>query len=274
MRNRNAFPWISTLLLASLTILAGCGGGGGETTPAAPATEGPAPAEEAAAPPPAAPAGEPGPTGSSTITGTVKYEGEIPPARPVRMEADPGCAKKHSTPPESEFLVLGEGNTMGNVYVSVTGGLPGGSYPPPAEPAVLDQEGCKYVPHVLGVMQNQKIRVLNSDGLLHNVHALPKKNKEFNTAMPATRTETEVAFSEAEEMFKIKCDVHPWMGAWVQVSSHPFFDVTGEDGSFTLANLPAGSYEVSVWHEKLGTATQSVEVADGGGAELSFTMSR
>ena len=190
------------------------------------------------------------------------------------MAADPNCAKKHSSPPMSEMLVLGEGNTVANIFVSVTGGLPGGSYPPPPEPAVLDQDGCRYVPHVLGVMQGQQLKILNSDGLLHNVHALPKVNKTFNMAMPASRTETEVTFTEQEEMFKVKCDVHPWMGAYVQVMSHPFFDVTEQDGGFNLANLPAGSYEVTTWHEKLGRSTQTVEVTDGQSVELNFALSR
>ena len=190
------------------------------------------------------------------------------------MEADPGCAKKHSTPPESEFLVLGEGNTMGNVYVNVSGGLPGGSYPPPAEPAVLDQEGCKYVPHVLGVMQNQKIKVLNSDGLLHNVHSLPKVNASFNRAMPANVKEAEYSFDKTEAPFKIKCDVHPWMGAWVAVLPHPYFAVTGKDGKFSIAGLPAGSYELEAWHEKLGTRTMSATVGDGESSTVDIVFSR
>ncbi len=98
-------------------------------------------------------------------------------------------------------------------------------------------------------------------------------NKTFNTAMPATRTEAEVTFTE-EELFKVKCDVHPWMGAWVSVVSHPCFDVTGEDGRFDLEGLPAGSYEVEIWHEKLGSQTATAQVDENASAELEFTMSR
>ena len=263
MPSSTSRSWISTVALAALTLAAGCGGGQ-DSTPSAPA-------EQPATPPAAGPAG---PVGTASIMGTVRYEGQAPPLKPVKMEADPSCAKKHSSPPQSEMLVLGEGNMMANVLVSVTGGLPGGSYPAAAEPAVIDQQGCRYVPHVLGVMKGQPIKILNSDGLLHNVHALPRVNKTFNMAMPASRTETEVTFTEEEEMFKIKCDVHPWMGAYVQVLSHPFFDVTGEDGRFSLANLPAGSYEVTIWHERLGTETRTAELADGQSLELDFTMSR
>ena len=182
--------------------------------------------------------------------------------------------QKHSTPMKSEILVLGEGNTMANVFVRIKGGLPGGAYPPPAGPALLDQDGCRYIPHVLGVMQGQELTIKNSDGLLHNVHALPEVNKTFNMAMPASRSETSVRFSEEESMFKIKCDVHPWMGAYVAVLSHPFFDVTSTDGTFAIEKLPAGSYEIESWHEKLGVRTQSVEVAEGQQVRLDFTFTR
>lgn len=258
-----------TLLTALTICLAGCGGGGSD------GGSQPAPAQQPPETPKAAPGadgGTPGPTGSASIRGTVRFEGEAPPERPVKMDADPGCAKKHSTPPPSEALVLGENNGMSHVLVRVSGGLPGGSYPPPSEAAVLDQDGCRYVPHVLGVMKGQPIKVLNSDGLLHNVHALPKVNKEFNMAMPGSRTETEVTFSEAEEMFKIKCDVHPWMASYVAVMSHPYFAVTGEDGKFSIPNVPAGTYTVEAWHEKLGTQTGSVTVGDGG-ASVDFKFS-
>ena len=190
------------------------------------------------------------------------------------MDADPGCAKKHATPMKSEALVLGEGNTTANVFVQVKSGLPGDSYATPTEPVVIDQSGCRYKPHVNGVMVGQSIKILNSDGLLHNVHALPKINKTFNMAMPAGRTEAETSFDKAEEMFKIKCDVHPWMGAYIAVLNHPYFAVTGEDGKFEIGNLPAGTYEIEVWHEKLGTQSMTVDVADGGSASADFVFTR
>jgi plastocyanin len=265
--------WALILILALVVTvsLTGCGGGDSGESSAPATSEKPA---ETPKPAPAKVEGTPGPTGSASISGSVRYEGEVPPVRPIKMNADPGCAKKHSTAPMSEMLVLDENRGMSNVLVRVTGGLPGGSYPAPTEAAVLDQDGCRYVPHMLGVMKGQPVKVLNSDGLLHNVHAMPKVNKEFNTAMPGSRTEAEVVFNESEDAFKIKCDVHPWMGAFVAVSDHPFFDVTATDGSFEISNLPAGSYEVEVWHEKLGSKTMSAEVADGAVAALDFTMTR
>ena len=107
----------------------------------------------------------------------------------------------------------------------------------------MDQVGCQYVPHVMGLMVGQAFKVLNSDGILHNVHALSKVNRPFNMAMPPTRKEASETFTKEEGMFTVKCDVHPWMRSYISVSSHPFFAVTGEDGSFTIKNLPAGEYE-------------------------------
>ena len=125
------------------------------------------------------------PAFAGSISGTIKFDGTAPKLRPIRMDADPGCAKKHSAPAASEVLVLGDGNTMANVFVRVKSGVPNKAYPTPSEPVVVDQNGCQYKPHVLGVMKGQEIKIKNSDGLLHNVHALPNVNKTFNKAMPA-----------------------------------------------------------------------------------------
>jgi plastocyanin len=168
------------------------------------------------------------------------------------------CARKHPTVP-NEMLVLGDGNAMANVLVRVVSGLPAGkAWPAPKEPAVLDQRGCQYIPHVLALMVNQPLKLLNNDGVLHNVHALPTVNKPFNMAMPPSRTEATETFTKEEGMFVVKCDVHPWMKAYVGVMGHPFFAVTGKDGKFSIANLPAGTYEVEAWHERLGTQKSSM----------------
>ncbi len=208
---------------------------------------------------------------AGTVTGTVKFEGNAPKLRPLKMDADPGCAKKHSTPQMPEVLALGDGNTMGNIFVYVKG--VSGNFPAPSEAAVLDQKGCKYVPHVMGVMVGQTFLIKNSDGLLHNVHSLPKVNQSFNRAMPAAVTEAEYTFDKEEFMFKIKCDVHPWMGAYVGVMTHPFFDVTGTDGKFEISGVPAGNYEIVAWHEKLGTKTSTVTVGDSDTQTVDFAMS-
>jgi plastocyanin len=201
-----------------------------------------------------------------TISGTVTYDGKIPNLKPLAMDADPACAAKHDKPVPNEMLRLGSGNTMGNIIVSVKSGLPAGkTYPAPTEPFVMDQSGCQYKPHVFALQVGQPLKILNSDGVLHNVHALPKVNGQFNMAMPATRKEAEHKFEKVEpNAFPVKCDVHPWMTAHVSVFDHPFFAVTQEDGKYKINTaLPAGSYEIEAWHEKLGSKVEKVTVADG-----------
>jgi plastocyanin len=198
---------------------------------------------------------------ASSITGTVTFAGKAPVLRPIAMDAEPVCAKKHSGPAPNESLVLGTGNTMGNIMVWVSKGLPAGkTWPVPKTPVVLDQNGCQYKPHVMGIMVGQAYRILNSDGILHNIHTLPKINPSFNRGQPATVKEMTTNFPKPEAMFQIKCDVHPWMNAFMAVYTHPFFSVTGTDGKFTISGLDAGTYEITAWHEKLGTQTASITV--------------
>src|SRR5262245_46530221 len=198
---------------------------------------------------------------ASTITGTVTFTGTPPNLPKIAMDADPACAKKHTTPVASEALVLGPGNTMANIMVWVSKGLPAGkTYPAPGAPATLDQKGCMYQPHVSGIMVGQNYKILNSDGILHNVHALPKINAGFNRPMPATVKEASASFSKPEDLFQIKCDVHPWMNAYMAVFTHPFYSVTAANGKFSISGLDPGTYTISAWHEKLGTQTATVTV--------------
>jgi len=198
---------------------------------------------------------------AATISGTVTFDGKAPALKPLTMDADPACAKKHTAPVPNEMLVLGSGNTMGNVIVWVSKGLATGkTWPAPKTPVTLDQKGCQYLPHAQGIMVGQAYRILNSDGVLHNVHALPKVNKQFNKPMPPTMKETTTTFDKPEPIFQIKCDVHPWMTAYIGVFTHPFFTATGTDGKFTISGLDPGTYEISAWHERLGTQTASVTV--------------
>lgn len=211
---------------------------------------------------------------AASISGVVKYEGEAPKFKEIQMDADPLCLEKHAAPVFPQTLLLGEGSTMANVFVQLKSGLPNQPYAAPAEPVVLTQSGCMYDPHVFGVMVGQPVKILNPDGTLHNVHATSKINPEFNLAMPKFRTETTKVFDKPEFMFAFKCDVHPWMTAWVSVMAHPYFATTKQDGKFVIENLPAGTYEIEAWHEKLGTKTGSVTVADGETKQVDFTFSR
>src|SRR5687767_4818307 len=198
---------------------------------------------------------------ASSVSGTITFTGKPPALKPLSMDADPACAKKHTAPVPAEMLVLGSGQTMANIMVYVSKGLPAGkTYPAPKTPAVMDQKGCVYVPHVIGVMVGQPYKFLNSDGVLHNVHTLPKVNKAFNQAMPPNRKEASTTFDKEEAIFHTKCDVHPWMSAYVGVFSHPFFSVTSTDGKFSISGLDAGTYEITAWHERLGVQTASITV--------------
>jgi len=215
------------------------------------------------------------PAAGATITGTVKFVGKVPKLGIIKMGGEPVCAAKHKTPARSQALVLGEGNTMGNIFVKIKSGLSKKSYPVPKEPVVLNQNGCMYDPHVLAIRAGQTLKVLNSDGILHNVHPLPKVNKQFNLAMPKFKKVARKKFAKVEETpFLIKCDVHPWMGGYMAVMGHPFFDVTSKDGKFEIAGLEPGTYEVEAWHEKLGTQTATVTVAAGESKTIEFTFKR
>ena len=208
---------------------------------------------------------------ASSITGTITFNGTPPKLPALSMDADPACAKKHPTPAADERLVLGSGQAMGNVMVWVSKGLPSGkTYPAPSTPVTLDQNGCQYKPHAQGIMVGQAYKILNSDGILHNVHSLPKVNAQFNKPMPPTLKETSTTFTKPEPIFEIKCDVHPWMRAWIGVFTHPFYAVTGPDGKFTISGLDAGTYEITAWHEVLGTQTATVTVAATGSKVQDF----
>jgi plastocyanin len=204
----------------------------------------------------------PGVAAAASVTGTVTFDGKAPALKPLDMQAEAVCHKKHGgKPAPNEALVLGTGNTMGNIIVWVSKGLPAGkTWPVPKTPVTLDQDGCVYKPHVMGIMVGQAYRILNSDGILHNIHTLPKINPAFNRGQPATVKEMSTTFSKPENMFQVKCDVHPWMSAYIGVFTHPFFSVTSADGKFTISGLDAGTYEITAWHERLGTQTASITV--------------
>lgn len=198
---------------------------------------------------------------ASTITGTITFAGTPPKLNTIDMAAEPACAKKHSGPVPVEVLVLGPNQTMGNILVWVSKGLPAGkTWPAPSTPVTIDQNGCQYKPHVAGIMVGQTYKILNSDGVLHNIHTLPKVNASFNKGMPGTLKEATTVFSKPEAVFQIKCDVHPWMQAWMAVFTNPFFSVTGPDGKFTISGLDPGTYEITAWQERLGTQTATVTV--------------
>lgn len=214
------------------------------------------------------------PAWSATVSGTITFEGNAPKMRPINMDSDPICASKHTEPVLAEILVLGEGQTMANVLVRITEGLPKMSHPLPKQPVVLTQEGCRYSPHVFVVRAGQPLQVLNPDATLHNVHGFAKENPEFNTTMTKSVTKKTLQFEKAEAPFAFKCQIHPWMTAYCAVLDHPFYAVTQEDGQFEINDLPAGTYTLEAWHERLKVLTATITVENDGAIQQDFTFSR
>ncbi len=170
-----------------------------------------------------------------------------------------------------EWLVVNPDGTLQNVMVFVKSGVEGMTFQTPSEPVIIDQKDCRYIPHVFTMMVNQPLKIKNSDATLHNIHAWAEKNTPFNIGQPVQGMETTKSFNKEEVPLPIRCDVHKWMSSYVGVFSHPFHTVTREAGSFEL-KLPPGKYEIVAWHEKYGTQTATVEVADGEKKEINFTF--
>jgi plastocyanin len=202
-----------------------------------------------------------------TVKGKVSYTGAPPAPTKLAMDADPVCAAAHTTPVMSQELVVNDGG-LANVFIYIDGAP---AKPAPTTPAVIDQKGCQYTPHVLGVQVGQPLQILNSDQTLHNIHGMPKKNPSFNFAMPKFVKKKDTKFDSAEVMVAVKCDVHPWMNSYVGVLEHPYFAVSGADGTFSIADVPPGEYTVKAWQEKLGEKDAKVKVDEGGTATVDFS---
>lgn len=220
-------------------------------------------------PPPSAPID---PSTLATVTGTITFEGSVPAADLIRLDGDPKCvALANAQQRPAEFIVVGDGQTLQNVFVYVKDGLSPRLYPVPTEPVVLDQQQCRYVPRVLGLQVGQQLSIRNSDPLLHNVRADGLINQPFDIGTPLQGVEVKRTFATREVMVPFKCNVHAWMHAYVGVLEHPFFGVSDATGRFSLAKLPPGTYTIEAWHERLGTQTQQVTVTAAETKDLVFT---
>jgi plastocyanin len=204
------------------------------------------------------------------MAGRITFDGPAPKPATIRMDSDPNCGNQTGATDDS--LLVGANGALQNVFVYVKDGLGSLRFPIPSVRVVLDQKGCYYTPHVLGAQVGQTVEVLNSDPTLHNVHAIPTANQEFNTGQPIQGMKHTHTFSAKEVMVPFKCDVHNWMLAYVGVMDHPYYAVTQDGGKFELKNLPAGTYTVAAWHEKLGSQTQSVTLAEKESKEITFTF--
>jgi len=209
---------------------------------------------------------------ASTLSGTVKFTGTPPVPEKLAMNADPLCASLHPEPVYAENVVVNANGALKNVFVYLKEGVEKKPYPVPPTPVVFDQKGCQYHPHVFGIQVEQTLQIVNSDATLHNVHSLAAKSKQFNLGMPIQGMKLTKKFEAPEIMAKFKCDVHPWMSAYAGVIEHPFFHVSGEDGTFAIKDVPPGTYTVEAWHEQYGTQTQSVAVVEEQDATVEFTF--
>lgn len=216
---------------------------------------------------------DPAPAGEGILRGKVVFDGKVPKDRKISLEGDKYCSGARPEGLMSEFYKVGANGAVQNVFVYVKTGLEGAKFETPKEAVVLDQKGCRYEPHVFGLRAGQDLKIRNSDDTMHNIHALGQINAELNLGQARKGDETIKTFAQPEVMVKIKCDVHGWMSSYAGVLSHPYFKVTGEDGTFQFpAGLKPGEYVIEAWHEKFGTLAQTVKVGGAPAPELTFTF--
>jgi plastocyanin len=221
---------------------------------------------------PPASAALPDPSTAGTISGKIVVDGRVPPPEVIRLDGDPKCLELAKGQQRlTESAIVGEGNTLTNVFIYVKDGLPGRLYPVPAAPVVLDQQQCRYVPRVIGVQVGQQLSIRNSDPLLHNVHGEGAINQPFDVGTPVQGVEVKRTFATREVMLPVKCNVHSWMKAYIGVVEHPYFAVSDQGGRFSIAQLPAGTYTLEIWHEQFGTQTQQVTLGAKETKDLTFT---
>ncbi|MBI4514851.1 MAG: hypothetical protein HY699_03420 [Deltaproteobacteria bacterium] len=202
-----------------------------------------------------------------TISGEVKFQGAPPAAKPLDITKDKDVCGV--TPKTEEALVVGKGGGLKNAVVSIASISKGKALD--ATKPVLDQKGCQYSPHVLLVPAGVSVDITNNDGILHNIHTYSKKNPPLNLAQPKFKKVMQQKFDQPE-IFEVRCDAHGWMNGWFVIQDHPYYAVTDDSGAFKLTDVPAGEYELKVWHEKLGEKTQKVTVAAKGEAKASFEL--
>ena len=249
--------WVALFILPGLLLLAGCGKKEtAEDQPAAPAASTPAPA--------ATPID---PATVASVSGTVRFAGTAPKAAKIDMSQDTNCQGSNT----AENVIVANGD-LANVFIYVKEGLSNRAFDTPKDPVTLTQVGCKYKPHVLGVMAGQTIKIVNGDPTTHNIHPTPKDNREWNESQAPQAAALEKNFTREEIMLPVKCNQHPWMRMFVNVVKNPFYAVSGPDGKFEIKGLPPGDYTIAFVHEKLGEQDQKVTLAakDSKTVEVTF----
>jgi plastocyanin len=206
---------------------------------------------------------------AGAITGVVSLKGQPAKMKPLDMTADPGCP----TTGQPAEAVVANGGKLANVFVYVKEGLPQGNFAVPTEPVVLDQKGCRYSPHMLGIMAGQQLKVTNTDTADHNIHDMPSKNPAFNESQMPTDKPITKTFATLEMMIPVQCNQHPWMRAYINVMTNPYFAISAADGSYEIKNLPPGEYTVAAVHEKFGEQTMKMKVGPKENAKAPFVFS-
>jgi plastocyanin len=249
------------VVLCAALFTARCGGGA-------------KPAEKAAVPEAAKPVEyfHVDPATAGTLRGKIAFRGAKPARQAISMDAEAGCETLHAGHAVyDESVVVGKGGGLANAFVYIRTGLEGKNFEPVKETATLSQRGCLFVPRVVGVRAGQTLAVKNADPVSHNIHPMPKNNREWNEQQSPESPVAEHRFGRPEIMIPVKCNVHSWMHAFIGVVAHPYFAVTGPNGSFEWSNVPPGDYTVDVWHESLGVQTKQAHVAASGHAAVDFT---
>jgi plastocyanin len=256
--------WIAVAVICTLTLVS-CGG---DKPPETAKTEGSAPAAAGGGA-----AAAPDEANGGTVTGKVAFAGDKPKMKELDMSANPVCERAHKgSAQKSEEVIVNDNGTLKYVFVWVKSGLPDKNWAVPTTPITLDQNGCMYKPHVIGIVAGQNIEVKNSDPTNHNIHPQPSVNQEWNESQTPGSESKMKTFARQEVMIPVKCNVHPWMRSYIGVVSHPFFFVTSDDGTFTIKGLPPGTYTIEAWHEKYGKQEQQVTVAPKESKTLDFSF--
>jgi hypothetical protein len=261
LEHTQPIPWQScvrayfSIALMALLSLAGCS----KSQPAS---------EQPAASPKAATISVDAST-AGAIAGVVSLKGLPAKMKPLDMTADPGCP----TAPQPAEVVVANTGKLANVFVYVKEGLPQGNFAVSRDPVVLDQKGCRYIPHMVGIMASQPLKITNTDTADHNIHDMPSNNQPFNESQMPTDKPVTKTFANAEMMIPVQCNQHPWMRAYINVMTNPYFAVSAADGSYEIKNLPPGEYTIAAVHEKFGEQTMKVKVAPKESAKAPFVYS-
>jgi plastocyanin len=209
---------------------------------------------------------------AGSITGIVTLEGAPPASKPIDISAAPACVQANPSPVVPPTVVTGESGALANVVVYVKDGLGHYQFDAPPQTAVLEQKNCMYEPHVVALMTGQPFEVQNNDPTMHNVHPLPKHNRQWSNSQPAGSAALKSTFTRPEFAMEILCNVHPWMRAWIFVFDHPYFAVTSRTGKFELKNLPPGTYTIEAWQEAFHAQDQTVTIVPKESKAISFTF--